>query len=288
QADWIREEMRIRNDEVNVVFRMLRAGTAAKLKYILTGQPPSSASQFSPLLKEGLPVDVFSGDPLKFSQEENGNFVVYSVGPDEKDDRAAIQYHPTNGTLSRGDLNLEFQSERKYPFSSEGLSANSATDVLQVFNRGLPLDPFAGNGSIGLSVYDATRETPVRIFSFGPEGDILRYYSNVEVFRRPEFYPVDIESPTDSRNLSDTQWVFHHPSGDAAIHPATRTVREIDMSNPYNIDFENLRTIQKEVPIQPFTLGPRYSPTNGIKSDGQIWIDSPKKNEAPNPIEPLE
>ncbi|MCA9437968.1 MAG: hypothetical protein KC978_19445, partial [Candidatus Omnitrophica bacterium] len=39
QADWIREEMRIRNDEVNVVFRMLRAGTAAKLKYILTGQP---------------------------------------------------------------------------------------------------------------------------------------------------------------------------------------------------------------------------------------------------------
>jgi len=52
-----------------------------------------------------LPEDPFAkGEKLRYVSNGNGGAVVYSLGPDQKDDRALIPYDPTNGTVSAGDI----------------------------------------------------------------------------------------------------------------------------------------------------------------------------------------
>ncbi len=47
--------------------------------------------------------DPFTGEPLQ-TIEEPGARVIYSLGPDGEDQRAAVSYDPTNGTFSAGDI----------------------------------------------------------------------------------------------------------------------------------------------------------------------------------------
>lgn len=49
--------------------------------------------------------DPFNNDPLK-TVSEGGATMIYSVGPDLKDDRGALTYDATNGTFSAGDIFL--------------------------------------------------------------------------------------------------------------------------------------------------------------------------------------
>lgn len=59
-------------------------------------------------LSQGKPAgetDPFTNESLKTAQD-GGETVIYSVGPDKKDDGGAITYDPTNGTFSRGDISL--------------------------------------------------------------------------------------------------------------------------------------------------------------------------------------
>lgn len=50
-------------------------------------------------------IDPYSNQPIKTVHEQNTE-LIYSIGPDLKDDRGAITYDPTNGTFSAGDIVL--------------------------------------------------------------------------------------------------------------------------------------------------------------------------------------
>lgn len=88
------------------------------------------ADPFEARLPEGVPVPEhltppggMFGEPgiLKMgvvmpdSQDQEARFVIYGVGPDGKDDRGALEYDPTNGTLSSGDI-VRLVSSEEVPF----------------------------------------------------------------------------------------------------------------------------------------------------------------------------
>jgi len=53
-----------------------------------------------------IPNDPFARQPKPIQYELNGKstWKLWSVGPDQKDDKATLEFDPTNGTISGGDL----------------------------------------------------------------------------------------------------------------------------------------------------------------------------------------
>lgn len=53
-----------------------------------------------------IPYDVFNNDsePIKIKMRDDNKYVIYSIGPDKTDDNAEIEYDPTNGFESSGDI----------------------------------------------------------------------------------------------------------------------------------------------------------------------------------------
>ena len=170
--------------------QLLRTAVAAAHRFVMTGDFPSSASEFAPLLPSGLPADPFSGRSIRYTSERVEPFAVYSVGPDEKDNLAGHRYAPTNGTLSSGDIFVRLPKEREYPFPKDGLVAKDATTVLEAFPNGLPYDPFAW--TTRLSILDSTPNDPVFIYGFGPAGYSRRWSTNLD----PRYDPTNgVKSP---------------------------------------------------------------------------------------------
>jgi len=148
---------------------LVRLATAAKYHLLATGRFPVNDGDFGPLLPSGPPKDLFSEQPLRFVSG-NGMFVGYSVGPDRYDDVAGMEYDPTNGTLSRGDIFLRVPRVREYPFPREGVRATDIPDLLRQFPNGLPPDPFASTRGKGLGT-TMTAAGDVYVFSYGPDVD---------------------------------------------------------------------------------------------------------------------
>lgn len=89
-------------DKVSIIMGdILHLETALKLFRLETGQEPESLDEVVNAYLDKIPKDIFSEkkEPLKFN---NGK--AYSIGPDKTDQGAKIQYDPTNGTLSGGDI----------------------------------------------------------------------------------------------------------------------------------------------------------------------------------------
>ncbi len=86
--------------------------------------------------------------------------------------KAAIAYDPSNGSVSSGDMFIKVSRERRYPFPREGVSADSAEELLKQFPEGLPPDPFAvpRGKTLGIS-----NTTPVYIYSEGPDHSGVEY-----------------------------------------------------------------------------------------------------------------
>lgn len=132
----------------NAKFQVVRAAAAARYRLFTRQEYPASSAEFAPFLPEGLPDDPFSSGTLKFNfgsllfNDESGEYTVYSVGPDQKDQSGLITYDPTNGTVSSGDIFTRVPRERKYPFPRGGVAADSEEDLLRQFPNGLPKDPF--------------------------------------------------------------------------------------------------------------------------------------------------
>ncbi|HOE64139.1 MAG TPA: hypothetical protein PKW18_04220 [Candidatus Sumerlaeota bacterium] len=168
KSSFIWEEMSWATIEAKSLLLLMAA--AARYRFLTNGQFPKEAAEFAPLMKEGLPQDPFGNQPLKFIAEKEP-FTVYSIGPDKKDEKAAIAYDPTNGTTSAGDIFIEIPRERKYPFPPKGKLAATKEGILKQFPNDLPPDPFHDDRNAPLSVTD---ETPARIFSFGPNCDSSR------------------------------------------------------------------------------------------------------------------
>lgn len=163
-------EGEIRWAAVEAKSRLLLMAAAARYHFLKVGKFPKEAAEFAPLMKEGLPLDPFDEQPLKFIADKEP-FTVYSIGPDKKDEKAAVAYDPTNGTISDGDVFIEIPKQPRYPFPPKGQLATTKEGILKQFPNDLPPDPFHDKRGTPLSITD---ETPARIFSFGPNCDSNR------------------------------------------------------------------------------------------------------------------
>ncbi|MCX6999271.1 MAG: hypothetical protein NT106_03090, partial [Candidatus Sumerlaeota bacterium] len=157
-------------DTAETKSRLLLAGAAARYNFLKTGEFPREASGFAPLLPDGLPQDPFTGTPLCFIGNRDP-FVVYSVGPDKEDDKAAFLYDPTNGTFSPGDVFIEIPRKPRYPFPPKGQLATTKEELLKQFPNNLPPDSFHDVKGAPLSITDTV---PAKIISFGPDTDSAR------------------------------------------------------------------------------------------------------------------
>lgn len=147
--------------------QLIRMATAARAHALATGSLPDNERDLGPLLPAGPPPDPFSTTPLHLVSSPGG-VSCYSVGPDKIDDRGALIYDPSNGTLSRGDIVLEVPATRKYPFPRGGLRMEYMSDFWHQMPNGLPPDPFADTRGKPLNI---TNGPPFYVYSYGPDHD---------------------------------------------------------------------------------------------------------------------
>jgi len=129
-------------------------------------------------------MDAFSSDhsPHKLVEHEN-DLIVYSVGPDQKDDRAKMNYDPTNGIISSGDIFLQVRSEREFPFPDKPTRYRTRNELYVAYPNGLPDDPFADTKHMSYTISDTI---PPVVWSFGPDADQGTGYDLYEEFDKPQ------------------------------------------------------------------------------------------------------
>ena len=202
-------EREIQRRVVRARWSLLHAAVHARLHLLKTGAYP-----------ERLP----AGSDVLLNAGHAKGWVLYAVGPDGQDDRGEVEYDPTNGTMSSGDIRLFVPKERTYPFPTQPVSSVPTRDeLLAQYPNGLPPDPFADSKGSSYSVQGPR----AIVSSFGPDVDEAKW----------GFKPVEegkVPSATAAlRRMIDGSWV-------AAETPAA---------------------------MLP------YDPTNGIISDGNLYLN---------------
>jgi hypothetical protein len=86
-----------------VLLRQTQIMAAIQVYRLEKKKEPNGWDELKPYLS-AIPIDAFTDKPFIWSKDSTGRSLVYSVGPDLKDDAAKIIYDPTNGTTSRGDI----------------------------------------------------------------------------------------------------------------------------------------------------------------------------------------
>jgi len=263
-------EVQTRHKVTDMKFQLLRMATAAKYHLVTARDFPSSEKDFASLLPDGVPRDVFSISkkaPLRFIRNSPDEFTVYSIGPDDGDDKASISYDPTNGTITPGDIFITIPREREFPFPKQGVHAANAFDLLQQFPNGLPADVFADTKGLPLSIIESTETDPVVIFSFGPNTDENEMYSSafpapISPGRfPPEVPPAPFPTPTATPTPAPPV-----PTPAPGAHPTYgRTIQKV---------FRRSEAIPP--PRGCRTLEPFYDPTNGTVTPGDLYIVLPR------------
>jgi hypothetical protein len=225
-------------------FNLVRMAAAAKYHYVKTEKFPTSDKEFDEYIEDGIQKDLFnSSSPLKYKKLKNNHFVIYSFGPDEKDNGASLKYNPTNGTVSDGDIYIDIPPEREYPFPEGPVKAKDAYELLEQFPNGLPTDIFSDGYLLPLSIVESTKNHPVTIFSFGPDTNESDYdrktYSLTPDTTSPVPTPKPPDNSSDGRNLQ-------------------KILRRYAESE------------EEESDIEPY-----YDPTNGTISNGNLFIEIP-------------
>ncbi len=106
-------ERRVRRKNVKARLAILRFLADIQLNRL------EGAALSEGLIRQFLLPDPFLDDrDVQYRLDESGEYTLWSVGPDKISQEGAIQYDPTNGTWSRGDLILTVPAKRKYPFPS--------------------------------------------------------------------------------------------------------------------------------------------------------------------------
>jgi hypothetical protein len=208
---------------------------------------------------------------LKFTAGTPDLYSVYSVGPDRRDDGAAIEYDSTNGTISRGDIYVRIPRERSFPFPRDGVRAKNAYELLNQFPNGLPTDPFARGmyGKIPLSIIESATGTPVFIFSCGPDQYVPDKSS--DLVSTP---PIAPDAPLSRYEQRVFLPASPAPAGDTgAPLPPGRTPPG---PGPYPESMLQQWRNQSRFQEGNYLLGPRYDPTNGTTSDGDLFIEIPR------------
>lgn len=68
------------------------------------GSYPDGLAALAPKFIEAVPTDPFTGRPLMYQLGGDGQYNLWSLGPDAINNGAAVSYDPTNGTTSGGDI----------------------------------------------------------------------------------------------------------------------------------------------------------------------------------------
>lgn len=165
---------RIRHQGASARFRLVRTALAVRGRLLADGRWPDPAEDdaLAPFLPGGIPRDPFSptSAPLSLIHDPvSDTMTVFSVGPDGRDDGGAVEYDPTNGVVSPGDLTVQIPREPRYPFPAEGVRAATAAELEGLFPHGLPPDPFAKTMGRALGV--AQTSGGLVIYSVGPDRD---------------------------------------------------------------------------------------------------------------------
>ncbi len=181
------DELVIRWRVTEARVRALLIGAGARHFFLTGGAFPKSPEDFTLLQTDEFPRDPFDENPMRFLERDDV-FFIYSIGPDETDDRAAFAYDPTNGTVSPGEIFYEFRKERRYPFPEKGMLAVTKPDLEKQFPNGLPHDSF--HDERGAS-YTIVPEHPAKIISFGPDTDSLRVHKGELLPLHPQYDPTN-------------------------------------------------------------------------------------------------
>jgi hypothetical protein len=239
-----RQFSRTRQNLTRMNLQLVRAACAAQYHFITEGKFPTSEKDFVPFLKEGIPHDLFTEkDPIRFYTSPDGEFILYSTGPDGDDDKASVIYNLFDES-ENGDIVLKIPCEREFPFTCYSAHAKNAYDLLEQFPNGLPQDEFS-NKRAPFNILEYTDEHPLVIFSFGPDRDEAEYkpLSRTEL---EEIGPIPTPAPksgyTINRNLQ-------------------RVMRRSETFPP---------------PPGCWNLEPMYDPTNGATSNGDLFIEIPR------------
>jgi len=97
------ETIQSRENQLYAQMLLLKTACAVKAKSL---KPPFPAQMDA----TEFPEDPFAkGQKLRYVSNGNEGALVYSIGPDQKDDHAAIPYDPTNGTSSPGDISIRIR-----------------------------------------------------------------------------------------------------------------------------------------------------------------------------------
>jgi hypothetical protein len=81
---------------------LARVACALERYRLANGQYPETLAALSPKFITSVPNDVISGEPLKYRRTNDGQFLLYSVGWNGKDDRGNVAM-TTNGTTPHMD-----------------------------------------------------------------------------------------------------------------------------------------------------------------------------------------
>jgi len=84
---------------------MARIGCALERYRLAHGEYPESLAPLAPQFIEHVPHDVIGGEPLKYHRTDDGQFVLYSIGWNEKDDGGVVGYRNGSKTpdIASGD-----------------------------------------------------------------------------------------------------------------------------------------------------------------------------------------
>lgn len=160
-------DMHIREATHRTRLELLRLAVAARWHLAARGRFPETEAELTEFLNDAMPADPNGDGSIKFKTGAD-EFVIYGIGPDLIDDGGRDDQVPYYGNLINGDIVVRVPRERKYPFPSSPLVANSKADVLAVFPNGLPADTFAFTRNLPLQITDSV---PVYIYSYGPDVD---------------------------------------------------------------------------------------------------------------------
>jgi len=133
-SNWVGEPAGLPNEAILVIARDVAAMRAAAMvvaveRYRLAhgGAYPASADELVPQFITSLPIDPYSGKPMRFLASAN-DYTVYSIGPDRTDNNGAITGAAASGFAGSsrqarapaGDIGLRIAKSRQTPPRTAG------------------------------------------------------------------------------------------------------------------------------------------------------------------------
>lgn len=100
-------EVEIRYETARTRLAIARVATALELFHQEHHRYPNALNELIPAQFKALPSDPFSGNSFQYRPVSSGAaYTLWSIGPDRRDDHAAVGYDSTTTTLSAGDIIL--------------------------------------------------------------------------------------------------------------------------------------------------------------------------------------